>query len=123
MIKWIISGILAGLTILFACLKSVWAGFIYLGISCAVLLCGYCIYLQIKMYIRDYRTNFEKAFIRYKADYINYNNVSAEEFDNDIDSHLSYFKKRLRREKAVDIFKILFVLSILVVFVIVMIEI
>ena len=119
--KWIISGILTGLTILFACLKPVWTGFVFLGITCMALLSAYTIYYLIKLYIRDYYTNFEKAFIAYKADYINYNNSSSKEFEENLDKHLSYFKKRLRREKAVDIFKIIFVLTILIVCIIVMI--
>jgi len=123
MIKWIITGLLASLTIGFAFLKSVWAGFIYLGIVCITLLCAYWIYIRIKLYIKDYRTNFEKAFIAYKADYVNTYNITSEEFEKNFDSHLSHFKDMLRKEKAVDIFIILFILVVLIMCIVAMIKI
>lgn len=112
--KWIISGVLVLLCILFASLKSVWTGFIYLGISSLCLLCIYWIYLRILLYIKDYHTNFDKAFISYKADYVNSMNITAQEFEANLILHLKEFKKLLRREKFVDIFKILFIIAIVV---------
>lgn len=113
--KWIISGILVALAILFACLKSVWTGFVYFGIVCLSALCLFWIYVRIKLYIKVYHTDFNKQFIGYKADYINTYNIREEDFENILTSHVKEFKKLLRREKIVDIFKILFIMSVFVV--------
>ena len=64
------------------------------------------------MYIRDYYKNFEKSFIVYKAEYVNQNNISIDDFEKEMPMHLKKFKKLLRKEKIVDIFKILFVLTL-----------
>lgn len=123
MIKWIITGGLASLTITFACLKSVWAGFIYLGIICITLLCLYWIYIRAVQYKIDYYDNFEKAFIVFKADYVNSSNITTEEFENNQDVYLKEFKKLLRKDKLIDIFKILFIVVVLIVCIVAMIEI
>ena len=112
--KWIILGVLAALCILFACLKSVWTGFIYLGIASLSLLCVYLVYLRIKLYKRDYYDNFQRAFVVYKADYVNSYNITAEEFENNLPIHMKEFKKLMRREKFVDIFKILAIIAFIV---------
>lgn len=121
MTKWIVSGVLIALTVLFACLKFVWVGFVYFGVSSLSLLCLYWIYERIKLYRKDYHLNFEQAFIAYKADYINYSNSSTEDFENNIQEHYKYFKKMLRREKFIDIFKIIFILMVFVVCIVAMI--
>ena len=77
MIKWIISGCLLGLAILFVCLKSVWTGFLYLSLAFLCALCLFWVYIRIKIYIRDYHTNFDKAFVNYKADVLNNTNATA----------------------------------------------
>lgn len=115
MIKWIVSSIFIVLSLLFACLKSVWAGFLYLAIISLASLCIYLTILRIKCYIKDFHINFEKAFIVYKADYVNTYNITSEEFENHLIDHLREFEKLLKREKFVDLFKILFILSLLVV--------
>lgn len=110
--KWIILGVLLALTILFAILKSVWTGFVYFAIASLTLMCLYITYLLIKKYIFDYHANFESEFLGYRADYINSNNITREEFDDKLTFHLKSFKKILKKEKFIDIFKILFVISI-----------
>lgn len=115
MIKWIIVGVLTALTITFAFLKSVWTGFIYLGISFLSLLAIYVLYIRIRKYITDYYTNFEKAFVRYRADYINSHNITSQEFEQNIEEHQKTFKDLFRKEKAVDMFIMLFILTILIV--------
>lgn len=112
MTKWVISGIFAILCIVFAMLKSVWTGFIYFAITFLSLLCLFLVFLRIKLYIKEYHTDIEKEFKGYKADYINTNNISEEEFEANKLFHLKKFKKNLRSYKFIDIFKILFILSI-----------
>ena len=114
MTKWIIIAILIALSILFACLKAVWTGFVFFVVACLCLLCFYLMYLQIRKYIKDYHTDFDKIFIGYKAEYVNANNITSEEFESNKEFHIKAFKKLLRREKAIDIFKILFILSLVV---------
>ena len=96
MIKWIIIGLLTALTITFAFLKSVWAGFIYLGISFLSLLAIYILYIRIRKYIIDYYTNFEKAFVRYRADYINSYNITINQFEENLEEHKRTFKDLLK---------------------------
>lgn len=73
------------------------------------------------MYIKDYYINFDKEFAAYKADTINVTNISSEDFDNNLSSHKKDFKKLLRRDKLIDIFKILFIVSLFAVCIIAMI--
>ena len=121
--NWTIIGLLVSLIITFACLKTAWAGFVYFGISCIVLLCAFIIYLRIKLYIKDYYTNYDKAFIVFRAEIINTSNMTSEDFDNNIQSYQKEFNKLLRREKMIDIFKMLFIVTVLVVSIIAIIKI
>ena len=118
--KWIISAILLALVIIFTALKSVWSGFVYFAIPFMALLCLYWIVLLILYYKEDYYDNFEEDFRRFKAETVNTYNVSTEEFENNINFYIKKLKKSLRFDKTIDVFKIIFVLTIFVIFIVIL---
>lgn len=115
MIKWIISGVLIIFSLIFSILKSVWAGFIYLGVICLSLLCLYWIYIRVNLYILEYHKNFDKEFLMYKADKINSTDISSEDFENNKAFYVKKFKKSLRKDKLIDLSKIFFMLTLFIV--------
>ncbi len=115
--RWLVSTILIAFTIIFIALKSVWSGFVYIALPFLTLFCLYWIVLLIFLYIDDYHKHFEDEFNRYRAETINFKNISIEEFEQNINLHIKAFKKSLRFEKFIDICKILFVVSVFIIMV------
>ncbi len=113
--KWLISAILVALIILFISLKSVWSGCVFFAMSFLIIFCIYWETLLILYYIEDYYKNFDEEFKLYKAEIINTYNLTSEEFQNNIEIYLKKFKKSLRRDKFIDIIKILCLLSFCVI--------
>ncbi len=120
--RWLISAILIALTILFIALKSVWSGFVYIALPFLALFCIYWTVILIIFYIQDYYKNFNDEFSHYRAEIINYKNISSEEFERNLPLHIKAFKKSLRFDKFVDIGKILFVLTVCIIIFVVVIK-
>jgi len=108
---WISIGLLV-LIILFACLKEIWKGFIYFSLSFLVGLCFYLTFVLIHKYLEDYKWNFEEDFAYYKAQTINSTSLTEKDFEMARDVYVKKYKQSLARDKMIDIFKMLFCLSI-----------
>lgn len=121
--KWFISGTLLLLTIFFALLRPVWQGFVYFSLSFLILLCIFGIVIFSLKYIEDYYKHFDNDFKEFKAETINFTNITSLEFDEDIKFYIKKFKKSLLQDKLIDIFKILFLLAMIVVCIVTMIKI
>ena len=109
--KYLISGILFAIMILFGCLKTVWSGFIYFSVSSLAVLCLFWSVFFIYQYIDTYKWHFEEDFAFYKATVINSSAITDEDFEAGRKVYVKKFKKTLVRDKMIDIFKILFCLS------------
>ena len=116
---WISIG-LGALVVLFGCLKDVWKGCLYLSISFLVLLSFYWAFVFIYKYLEDYKWNFEEDFAFYKAQTINSSAITEVDFEKARDVYIKKYKKSLTRDKMIDIFKILFCLSIGITFIVAM---
>lgn len=116
----IVSGILLVLMIVSACLKSVWAGFIYFAMSFLILLCIYWLANMIIHYLEDYYYSFEEEFKEYRAEIINSSLLSSQEFDQNKEEYIKKYKKSLRKYKFIDISKMIFVLMVIVICIIAM---
>ncbi|MCI8555267.1 MAG: hypothetical protein HFI85_01655 [Clostridia bacterium] len=64
-------------------------------------------------FIEEYYTYFDDDFRGYRAEMINLYNITKDEFDANIELYIKKYKKSLRLDKALDIFKILFMISLL----------
>ncbi len=112
--KWIASGVLIALIILFACIKSVWSGFIYFSLAFLGILCILWVVLLTYYYIEDYYKHFDEDFKQYKAEIINDYNIDTIDFEGNIELYIKKYKKSLRLDKFIDICKIVFVIAIFV---------
>lgn len=110
--NYLIAGILLTLTIIFACLRSVWAGFVFFALSIFAVLCLYLAVIFIIKYLEDYKWHFEEDFAFYKASIINSSNLTEEDFEAGKAVYIKKFKKTLLRDKFIDIFKIIFCISL-----------
>ena len=111
--RWLISAILLGLMVLFLALKAVWADFIFVALPFLVLFCIYWVVMLILDFIEEYYTYSDDDFRGYRAEMINLYNITKDEFDANIELYIKKYKKSLRLDKALDIFKILFMISLL----------
>lgn len=111
------------LTIFFALLRPVWQGFVYFSLSFLILLCIFGIVIFSLKYIEDYYKSFDNDFKEFKAETINFTNITSLEFDENIKFYIKKFKKSLLQDKLIDIFKILFLLAMIVVCIVTMIKI
>ncbi|MBO5394941.1 MAG: hypothetical protein J6A28_03450 [Clostridia bacterium] len=113
--KYIVTAVLASLIILSGCLKGVWSGFIYFAVSFLALLSLYWGAVLIYKYIDDYKWQFEEDFAYYKAQTINSTSITEKDFEAARALYVKKFKRTLVRDKIIDIFKILFCLSMVVI--------
>lgn len=112
--NWIVSIILLVLMVTTICLKSVWNGFIYFSISFLILLSLYWLITLIVYYVEDYYFSFDEDFKEYKAELINSTNVTSEQFEENLNLYIKDYKKSIRKFKVIDIFKILFLLVVII---------
>lgn len=108
------------LMIVFVALKSIWAGFVYFAL---VILIGICIYWIVIIsidYVFKYRTNLLKRFKFYCAKLINSSSVTSQIIEENKELYIKKFKKSLVKEKSIEWFKILFLVSIIIVSIIAM---
>lgn len=108
------------LMIVFVALKSIWAGFVYFAL---VILIGTCIYWIVIIsidYVFEYRTNLLKRFKFYCAKLINSSSVTSQIIEENKELYIKKFKKSLVKEKSIEWFKILFLVSIIIVSIIAM---
>lgn len=76
--------------------------------------------MLITYYYEDYYLYFEEDFKEYKAELINSTTLTSEEFEQNIEAYIKKYKKTQRKYKAIDIFKILFLLAVIVVCIVAM---
>ncbi|MBE7073768.1 MAG: hypothetical protein E7379_01600 [Clostridiales bacterium] len=62
--------------------------------------------------MEDYKWNFEEDFAYYKAQTINSTSLTEKDFEMARDVYVKKYKQSLARDKMIDIFKMLFCLSI-----------
>lgn len=108
----IVSAILVVLIVLFLSLQSFWAGLVYFALSFLFLLCAYWVVVLIMQYIEDYFKHFDEDFKLYCIKLINSTNYTTQEVNDNIEFHKTNYRKSLRRDKAIDIIKILFILTV-----------
>ncbi len=113
--NWIITGIFLTLMVVFACLKFVWANFLYFALACIILICMFWVIQLSLYYYIDYYKDYEDDFKNFKAEIINSKNITQQEFDDNIDFYIKLHKKNRSYYKVIDIFKILFVLVIMII--------
>ena len=113
--KYIISGILLTILVTFGLLRLVWAGFIYFAIVALIALSAFWIIILIDNYYDRFKVDFEDDFKLYYAQKVNY---SQEGFIPDKDLCLKQYKKSQTKYKLIEIGKIIFVASIIIVCVI-----
>lgn len=114
MIKWIITASLVGLTALFGFLTFAWGGFQYFAFAFAILLSLFWIGILIKNFYEDYYQYFDDDFKEFKAKKINSTLITEEIFEQNRALYIKEYKKSLTQSKVIDIFKILFILAIVV---------
>lgn len=106
---------LLALIILTICLRSLWIGFMYFSLSFLIILCFYWFVYLILLYLEDYYYCFDEDFIKYKAELINSSNITILEFEQNQLFYIKKFKKSMRKYKLIDIFKILFLLTVIII--------
>ena len=70
--------------------------------------------MLIVYYVEDYYFSFDEDFKEYKAELINSTNVTSEQFEENLNLYIKDYKKSIRKFKAIDIFKILFLLVVII---------
>ncbi|MBQ8908949.1 MAG: hypothetical protein IJY90_01470 [Clostridia bacterium] len=108
---WITVGLIA-LIVLTGALKEVWGGFLFFSLSFLTALCLYWAFVFIYKYLEDYKWHFDEDFAYYKAQTINSTSLTEKDFDMARDVYVQKYKKSLVRDKMIDIFKIIFCLSL-----------
>ena len=115
MIKYITSGILLGLAILFACLYSVWGGFSYFALTFGCLLCLMWAIIWIIDYVYTYkRENLEERFRIFCAVLINSSALTLDIIQKNDKIYYKKFKRTLIKEKLICWLKIFFALGIFI---------
>ncbi len=117
--NWILTGVFIGLTTLFVCLKSVWAGFVYFALACLIIICMFWVMQLSFYYYCDYYKNYDDDFKYFKANIVNTKNITSQEFEENIDYYRKMHKKERVYNKIIDIFKILFLLGLIAVAIVV----
>ena len=105
--------------IIFSILKSVWIGFVFFALGCLLLLCLYWLYVLIIWYIEEYNENFEKNYKLYCAKLINTSNLKSEELYTNEGYYKKKFNSSLIKDKLIELAKMLFLVSIIVLVIIV----
>ena len=111
-IIYIISAVLIVLSIIFALLIQVWGGFSYFTLSLLTLLAlawaGHLIYY----YCTSFKAELEDEFNYYKAEVINSDGVTSEDFEKNIAYYKKQFNKKTIKDKTINICKIIFAFGV-----------
>lgn len=114
----IISVVLAAI---FALLAKVWAGFVYFVLaSLLVLSIFWGVYLIFK-YFKEFKNDLEERFVLYKAQIVNSNDLSGDQFEQHEDVYRKSFNKSMFKEKFFKWFEIVFAFALAVTFLVAMI--
>lgn len=112
MIKYISSGILLGLAILFACLYSVWTGFSYFALAFGCALCLMWAIIWIVDYFYKYkRENLDERYKIYCAVLINSSALTLDLIQKSDKIFYKKFKRTLIKEKFICWIKICFAIG------------
>ena len=115
MIKYIVSGVLVVLTILFASLMSVWSGFAYFTLTFACALCFMWAVLWIIDYFITYkRENLEERYKLYCAILVNKSALTLDIIQKSDKIYYKKFKKTLIKEKLICWLKIFLAFGIFI---------
>ena len=114
MLNLIITAVAVALIVTFGLLNSVWAGFSYFAIFFFASICIYWLYVLISSYIYQYKNKLEEKYQLYCASLVNNSSVTMEEIAKNNEVYVKQFKRTLRREKAIEICKILVVIGLLI---------
>ncbi len=112
--KWIISTILVLAVVLFALLKDVFSASVYISLSFLICLSAYWSVEFIYEYVLQYHIKFEDRYQQHIILLINSSDLTSEDAELGQESLKKNFKKSLRKEKIVEIGKILFSLAIII---------
>ncbi len=120
-IIYIISASIIALSIVFAVLISVWSGFTYFVLSLLALLslawAGHLIYL----YVTEFQEQLKEDFKYYKAETVNSNSISSDDFDKNVAYYKKQFNRKVLKDKIINICKIVFCFGLAILFLIAMI--
>lgn len=112
--RFLITLIGLALIITFGALKNTWAGFNYFALVFTCLLCLYWIVtLSIEYYFRFIKLD-EEEYKLYVAKLVNYKGLNLADIEQNEKLYIKKFKKSQRKEKLIEIGKILFLLGILI---------
>ena len=112
--------IFGGLALVFLLFKFIWVGFVYFACICLVYLCVYWIVILIFNYKEEFFDNFDEKFKLFYAKAVNFMNVTSADIENNPKIYIKKFKKTLLKDKAIEIGKMLVLLSLTITFVICM---
>ncbi len=115
MINVIITCTLVILIAMFGLLKTIWGGFIYFALSALVVLFVYWLIILIKSYIITFHKNIDERYKIYCANIVNSSSITLQEIESKNQIYFNQFKKSLRKEKLLEIAKMLLVASLLVI--------
>ncbi len=111
------------LILLFAFLRSVWAGFVYFSISILIVISFYWIIVIILDYIYEFRTKDLEGFKMFCAELINISDITSQDIENNKQEYIKKYKKSILKYKFIEWVKILFLVSLIVISIISMIKI
>lgn len=120
--KWIVSSILVFMSVLFALLKNVFSASVYISLSFLILLSAYWTVEFIVGYIFSFHKKFEERFEMYLVYLINSSELTSEDIQMGRESLKKKFKKSLRREKLIEIGKILVAVTIMITTIVILIR-
>ena len=114
MLNFIITAVAVALIVTFGLLNSVCAGFSYFAIFFFAAICIYWLYVLISSYIYHYKTKLDERYQLYCAGLVNNSTVTIEEIAKNNEVYVKQFKKTLRKEKAIEICKMIVVIGLLI---------
>lgn len=120
-ISYIVTGVLLALALLFVVLNSIyeeiWTGFAYFVLAILALLSLFwCVWLIVQFFT-TYRKELDERFEIYRAETVNRNKITLEQFSEHEADYRKSFNKSLRREKSVKWFYIIFALACAILFI------
>lgn len=109
------------LAAVFALLAKIWAGFVYFVLaSLLVLSIFWAVYLILK-YFKEFKKDLEDRFVLYKAQVVNSNELTGQQFEQSEEIYRKNFNKSMFKEKFFKWFEIAFAIAMAVTFLIAMI--
>ncbi len=113
--KYIVSGLMLALTILFCCLQSLWVGFCYFALAFGAGLSLLWTILWIVDYFVSYkRESLEEQYTLYKAQLVNSSSLSLDQIKKADKYFYKKFKKTLIKEKCIQWLKIICAVGIFI---------